>query len=424
MKGIRARLSGNAVIDTLIHLEGNARPCLYLEPLWGIPYNLYLPFVSVYMSALGLPPTQIGLLSTLSLVSQMVWSLLGGVLTDKLGRRLCTLIFDTLSWSVPTLLWMLARDVRWFAAASILNGAWRVTETSWGLLLIEDAPENKLVHLYTIASVAGLVAGFAAPLSYAFVQHSGVVPTMRFLYGLTCVLMTTKFVSLYFLCKETSVGLRRMAESRGVGILRRLWDGRCVLKTMLHTRRTMLAAALIACQAGMNSVNDAFWPLLVTQKLGVAPENLSIFSTVKTLGTLLCYFLIAPRLDVRRFRYPVATALVMMGAQQCLMLFMPAGAYALVLVSVCLEAVALSILSPMLTSLQMLNIDREERARMLGFFYAMCMLVTSPLSTLAGMAAEINRALPFAINLCLTAAALLLTCALEREGRINAAPSA
>ena len=110
--------------------------------------------------------------------------------------------------------------------------------------------------------------------------------------------------------------------------------------------------------------------------------------------------------------------------QQCLMLFMPAGAYALVLVSVCLEAVALSILSPMLTSLQMLNIDREERARMLGFFYAMCMLVTSPLSTLAGMAAEINRALPFAINLCLTAAALLLTCALEREGRINAAPSA
>ena len=111
MKGIRARLSGNAVIDTLIHLEGNTRPCLYLEPLWGIPYNLYLPFVSVYMSALGLTPTQIGLLSTLSLVSQMVWSLLGGVLTDKLGRRLCTLIFDTLSWSVPTLLWMLARDV-------------------------------------------------------------------------------------------------------------------------------------------------------------------------------------------------------------------------------------------------------------------------------------------------------------------------
>jgi hypothetical protein len=31
----------------------------------------------------------------------------------------------------------------------------------------------------------------------------------------------------------------------------------------------------------------------------------------------------------------------------------------------------------------MVNIDREERARMLVFFYALCMLVTSPLSTVA-----------------------------------------
>jgi hypothetical protein len=54
------------------------------------------------------------------------------------------------------------------------------------------------------------------------------------------------------------------------------------------------------------------------------------------------------------------------------------------------------------------NIDREERARMLGFFFAICMLVTSPLSTIAGALAEVNAALPFVLSLCLGALAFVL----------------
>lgn len=86
------------------------------------------------------------------------------------------------------------------------------------------------------------------------------------------------------------------------------------------------------------------------------------------------------------------------------------------LLSVLLEATALSMLQPMSSSLQMLNIDREERARMLGFFYALCMLITAPLSTVAGMLAELNRAWPFLLNLGLTIIAALVTLRLWRLG--------
>ena len=82
------------------------------------------------MAALGLSPTQIGLVASLWVASQMVWSLLTGVITDKLGRRLTTLIFDLLCWSVPTLLWMGAQNFGWFVVAALVNGTWRVTETS------------------------------------------------------------------------------------------------------------------------------------------------------------------------------------------------------------------------------------------------------------------------------------------------------
>ena len=130
MRKLLRRFTRHPVIDTLIHLTGNGRACLWVEPLWGIPYNLYTPFVSVYMAALGMSPTQIGLVSSVFFASQVVWSLLSGALTDKLGRRRCTLIFDCVSWSVPTFMWMIAQDFTWFLVAAIFNGAWRVTENS------------------------------------------------------------------------------------------------------------------------------------------------------------------------------------------------------------------------------------------------------------------------------------------------------
>ena len=419
MKSLIARMRKNAVIDTLCTLEGNAKPCLYLEPLWGIPYNLYAPLASVYMAALGLSPSQIGLISTIFLVSQMFWALLSGVLTDKLGRRVCTAIFDCVSWTIPALLWMLAQDFRWFAAAAVFNGAWRVTETSWDLLMIEDAPESRLVHMYTLTSIAGLLAGFVSPIAYFFVQKFTIVPTMRFVYGFTCVMMTSKFVILYFLSKETSVGKRRMAECKDVSILSRLWDSRKVLVKMLKSKRILLTVAFVACYSGICNVNGSFWPLLITEKLGIPTENLSIFFTIKNLFMLVCYLVVAPRLDVRRFRHPMLLGLSLLIAQQVLMMLMPTGLYWLVVVAVILEALALSILDPMRGSLQMINIDREERARMLSYFYALCMLITSPLSWLAGLAAEVDRAYPFAMNFVLTVAAIVLVCVLWKVRRTD-----
>lgn len=419
MKSLIARMRKNAVIDTLCTLEGNAKPCLYLEPLWGIPYNLYAPLASVYMAALGLSPSQIGLISTIFLVSQMFWALLSGVLTDKLGRRVCTGIFDCVSWTIPALLWMLAQDFRWFAAAAVFNGAWRVTETSWDLLMIEDAPESRLVHMYTLTSIAGLLAGFVSPIAYFFVQKFTIVPTMRFIYGFTCVMMTSKFVILYFLSKETSVGKRRMAECKNISILSRLWDSRKVFFRMLKSKRILLTVAFVACYSGVCNVNSSFWPLLITEKLGIPTENLSIFFTIKNLFMLVCYFVVAPRLDVRRFRHPMLLGLGLLILQQVLMMLMPSGLYWLVIVAVILEALALSILDPMRGSLQMINIDREERARMLSYFYALCMLITSPLSWLAGLAAEIDRAYPFAMNFVLTVAAIVLVCVLWKVRRTD-----
>lgn len=406
MKRFIALLRKNPMVDILFTARGNELPCMLTEPLWGIPYNLYLPFASMYMVCLGMSAFQIGVMQTVFFLSQVVFAILSGVLTDKMGRRMCTLVFDCLSWSVPAFLWSIAQGYEWFLVAAVFNGAWRVTENSWYLLFIEDSSEDRLVRLFSVTHIAGLIAGFFAPLAFGFVQRYGVVPTMRVLYFITFVMMTAKFVILFFFSKETQIGKRRMEECKKVSMLSHLWDSRHVFTDMLKNRRIMLTVALVACYMTMKGTQDSFWPLLVTERLGIPEENLSIFATIKNLLMLLSYFVIVPHVNADKFKHPALLSLGLLLVQQAMTMLLPPGAFWLVAIGAAMEALALSILTPLTSALQTIAIPAEERARMQGFFFTLCLLVTSPFGMIAGALSDINRALPMALNIL-----FLLLCA-------------
>ncbi len=65
-------LKNHSLFATLRSLTGNPRGCVYTEPLWGIPFNLYAPYISIYMVALGVSDTRIGLIVSISWPSR--WS--------------------------------------------------------------------------------------------------------------------------------------------------------------------------------------------------------------------------------------------------------------------------------------------------------------------------------------------------------------
>ena len=100
---------------------------------------------------------------------------------------------------------------------------------------------------------------------------------------------------------------------------------------------------------------------------------------------------------------------------------MPKGAYGLVLLSLLLEAIALSTLSPLTSSIQMIVIEPEERARMLGLFYAMMLLATAPFGVIAGALSEMNRALPLVLTLCMTLLAMAMGLCIAQESDQKAA---
>src|SRR4030095_7116247 len=107
-------LQNHPLFQTLRKLKGNPRVTVLTEIMFGIPYNLFAPFISVYMLALGVTDQQIGTIASLGLVVQVFSALLSGAIVDKFGRRWTLFIADMLSWSVPCLIWAFAQDIRYF----------------------------------------------------------------------------------------------------------------------------------------------------------------------------------------------------------------------------------------------------------------------------------------------------------------------
>src|ERR1044071_1872781 len=205
-------LRNHPLFQTLRELKGNPRVTVLTEVMFGIPYNLFAPFASVYMLAMGVTDQQIGSIASLGLVVQVFSALLSGAIVDKFGRRLTLFIADMVSWSVPGLIWAAAQDVRYVAAAAAMNGLWRIAHTAWTCLMVEDSEERHLVHIWTWIMIFAVCSAFFAPLGGWFVKHYGLIPAVRGIYVFGFIMLTAKFVVLYVYSHETERGVQRMDE--------------------------------------------------------------------------------------------------------------------------------------------------------------------------------------------------------------------
>ncbi len=398
MGRMKTMMGRNRLMQALVNLQGNARACIYTEPLYGVPVNLYLPLVAKYMETLGLNAVQIGVVATVNLLSQMFSSLISGVITDKFGRRWTTAVVDLFCWAIPFLIWMNAQGFAWFIVAALLNGTWRITENSWGLLLVEDAPPHLLVSIYSLSTIAGLLAGFAAPLTSLLVSGFSLVGTMRGLYFFAFVCMVVKVVVLQILTRETAAGARKKEALRGKSILHAMRGSRRVMQGMFREKPLMLVLGIMACVMVIRGATDNFWPLLLTGALGIREETLPLLSGLRSLGMLAFFFTLAPRLNPRRFYKPMSLGLLILAGLHLMLFLLPRTAGWAVFPGVLAEALALSMLIPLFSSLQQLLLDKQERARMFGFSLAFCLLITSPFGTINGLLSRWHLALPMLLS--------------------------
>jgi MFS family permease len=96
----RRAASNNNIFSSFGLLKGNTRVSVMCEPFWGIPFVVFNFYLSLYMKEFGVTDKQLGYLISLGYIAATFFSLISGAVTDRLGRKKTTFIFDFISWPI------------------------------------------------------------------------------------------------------------------------------------------------------------------------------------------------------------------------------------------------------------------------------------------------------------------------------------
>jgi MFS transporter, DHA1 family, tetracycline resistance protein len=409
---VRRQLGATA--GMLRGFRGNAKAILVTESFWGVPNSLYTTYASVYMIALGCSATQVGLVSSVGLAVSVVFSLAGGPITDRLGRRRATFIFDMLAWGGATLLWAFARGFPWFLAAVIVNSMVRIVQTSWFCLSIEDTPVEQRVHLLSWLYLIGVVAGLIAPVAGLFVGRFGMVPAMRGLYLFSFVSMVGMFIVRNGMVRETRTGKRKMRENRGVGLHLAFQGYGRVIARLSRSPLTLLAFSISTLLSIHTVLKTTFLAILLTRGLAFPEGTIAIFPAVGAAATLLVYLLVLPSLSRRGTAAPLLAGLALSAAGALTLVICPPKSFLVVIASTLLTAAGSAIVLPFSDALVANTVEEHDRAAALALFYVLLLGLSAPFGYIGGILYGMNDRLPFVAAALILLPAAGLTLALPR----------
>lgn len=365
----------------------NAFSMLMYEPMWGIPYNLFSPYLSLYMVALGCSASQIGIINTVGIVLQMVFSLLAAPITDRMGRKRATLVFDMASWSIAVAIWIFASSFWGFIIAAVIQSINRVVHISWNCLMIEDTEKDLLVPMFSWLTIAGLLSALFSPVAVELVKSYTLVPAMRWMMGFAFVSMTAMFMLRNAATHETSVGKVRMEQSKSEPFLQQLKAMFLVTRDIRRNRKTLFFFILTALYNAAITAKAPFFALLLTEALGFDDYLTGYFTAASSFVMLAVYLFVQPVLARFRPKVPLSIGLMLCAAGSVVLLptFQSYRAnLAAVIVSVVLSALGTAVAQPFIDGISHGSIDNDRRANMTSILVATTLLTSAPFVLFGG----------------------------------------
>ena len=156
-------------------LRENAKVCILCHPFWSVPFTLYYYYLSLYLKAEGLSDAQIGNLMVAGTVASLVFSFVAAPLTDRLGRRNTTLVFDLLSSALPPLMYLISPSFWMAMLATVLFNSNKIMSVGYYLVMIEDADDRQKTVAFNLFNLITYAAGLLIPLAGLWVKAQGLV---------------------------------------------------------------------------------------------------------------------------------------------------------------------------------------------------------------------------------------------------------
>ena len=267
--------------------------------------------------------------------------------------------------------------------------------------MVEDANPRHLVNMYAWVTVAGLLAVFFAPFSGLLVARFTLIPTVRALYLLAFIMMSTKFIVLYVYSTETRQGVLRMEQTRDRSVFSMLAEYKGVFLQMLHTRRTMLLLSVMILVNIGSIITASFFSLYITQQIGLPDQYVAFFPMVRAAVMLVFLFTVHSRIERLPYRPPMLAGLALYIASHIFLLLCGRFGLGFLALYLLCEAFGFALLVPQKDAMLVTFVDPQERARITALIYVIMLAVSSPFGYIAGLLSTVSRMLPFVLNIVL-----------------------
>lgn len=375
-------------------LQGNSRGCLTFEPFFLIPFSMFSTYATLYMYELGLTELNIGWVTTIGLIVQVLSSLLSGYLTDRMGRKRAILIFDLLSWSVATLLWAFSQNVWFFVAAAVINGFQRVPHIAFYCLIVEDTKPSDRTYVFTLLQIIGVIGGLFAPLGGLLVNQYGMVQGMRIMYVLAFLFMTLQFIGRHLTTRETEAGIRKRQETRELGVKESLVEYGGAFRDLWADSRLMLIFGVYILFNFQATLKTTYLSLYLADYLRLENGIISLFPAVSSVIMLLTLWLLMPKIPDHGANKAMMAGFGLSALSNVMLVLYPTSSLLWIGLSTILAAVGLMISSPYLEAAVQNAIDDDKRAKVFSMLSVLILLFTAPAGIIGGWAYKLDPRIP------------------------------
>lgn len=399
------------VINSFRILSGNTKVSVLFEPLWGLGFALYHFYLGLYLQTLGITGTQMGYLISIGSVASIVFSFFSGPITDVLGRKKTTLIFDLICWPCSILIYLFSGNFYLFALATIANSMTKITSVSWNLMVVEDATAEQQVAAYNLVHLINLSMGIFTPVAGVFVKYLGVVTGERLLMAFAAALMTAMILCRNHNYKETRIGQEILADHQSFN-LKKIFDLDLYSRTLKRIKEkpqigwVLAVAILFNSYIPIGAYTSLYYGPYLSETLSLDKSAISLLGGLNSLILLFMLMFIVPGIRDER-RIPLLISGIF---SQILSLFlfviMPAGSFLLTALAVIVFAVGFALTRTYIDSLLAAVSGGRERAGIYAFSNTFISLFGALLGLLSGFLFSRKPSLIYVLSIF-----LLLLCA-------------
>jgi len=377
-------------------LSGVVLLFLFAMILANLGGNMYGPLMSLYVRDLGASVEQIGLFFTLSSIIPLALQILGGYISDVLGRLRAIAIGSVVGIFTYVAL-LLAPPWQWLLLAmafAAVTGS--LVGPSFDAFIAENSSEENRARTFGVSQALFGIVGVAGPLAGGFLANN---------YGFKSMLLVAGF--LYILATIIRVGMARVAarNSKEAHPAKLSFSS---LKDNLGTMFGLLAAGgvvtWILITDGVRDISFALsMNFLTVYMQDFAHLNLTQIGLTNSVFGLMAMMSTIPGgwlADKAGERVGIALGFLLVAASLAMLIFLPVGPLWQYAAGWGVAGTGVGVLQPAYMSLISKAVPQKVRGTAFGLFSASVGLVSLPAPMIGGWLWQtVNPQFPFVVTI-------------------------